>query len=302
MIKNKKYTATKKNGGKIPPLLDKRVKYVAVACGCCMECMKAKARDWQIRMSEEIKTDGTGKFVTLTFSEESLEELRQSIEGDTIEENDIATLAVRRFLERWRKKHKKSVKHWLVTELGHNGTERIHLHGIIFTDKKEDIELIWQYGYVWVGDYVNERTINYIIKYVHKADGDHPEYKPKVLTSSGIGRNYINRIDSKNNKFKGEDTDEAYRFKNGMKASLPIYYRNKIYNEEEREELWINKLNKQERWVGGERMPFKTYEELQNYENTLKFYQQKSEKLGYPKPKKKEEWDVKKYLNSLRNL
>ena len=42
-------------------------------------------------------------------------------------EDGIATLAVRRFLERWRKKYKKSVKHWFVTELGGKFTERIHL-------------------------------------------------------------------------------------------------------------------------------------------------------------------------------
>ena len=33
------------------------------------------------------------------------------------------------------------------------------------------------------------------------------------------------------NKYKGEDTKETYRCKNGAKINLPIYYRNKIYTE-----------------------------------------------------------------------
>ena len=97
-------------------------------------------------------------------------------------------MAVRRFLERWRKKYKKSVKHWLVTELGHQGTERIHLHGIIFTkETSETIQNIWKYGNIWVGTFVNTKTINYIIKYITKIDEDHKGFKSIILSSAGIG-------------------------------------------------------------------------------------------------------------------
>ena len=52
-----------------------------------------------------------GKFVTLTFSEESLVELGEDKSNNTLNgynlDNGIATLAVRRFLERWRKNYKK---------------------------------------------------------------------------------------------------------------------------------------------------------------------------------------------------
>ena len=151
--------------------------------------MKQKKRNWQVRLLEEIKHDRTGKVVTLTFSEEELQELEKHIEIknlNSIIENEIAALAVRRFLERWRKKHKKSVKHWLITELGHNGTERIHIHGIIFTNEIEDIGNLWKYGYIWIGDYVNEKTINYIVKYCNKLDTQHKGYVPKIMTSATI--------------------------------------------------------------------------------------------------------------------
>ena len=65
MIKNKKYTATKKNGGVVTPPNDIRTLYIPVACGVCYECMKKKGREWGIRLTEGIRTDTTGKFIIL---------------------------------------------------------------------------------------------------------------------------------------------------------------------------------------------------------------------------------------------
>ena len=79
---------------------------------------------------------------------------------------------------------------------------------------------------------------------MYKKDEKHPTFTGKVLCSSGIGSKYIERSDAKNNKYKGENAKETYKCKNGAKINLPIYYRNKIYTEEERELLWIQKLNK----------------------------------------------------------
>ena len=55
LIKNKKYTKNKKNGGVVPAVSDNRVLYVTAACGKCFECRKQKARAWQVRMSEELR-------------------------------------------------------------------------------------------------------------------------------------------------------------------------------------------------------------------------------------------------------
>lgn len=292
LIKNPKYKPNKKNGGRPPFCHDIRIMYVPIGCGQCMECMKKKAREWQIRLQEEIRHNKNGKFITLTFSNEELEKLREN-ENET--ENDIATKAIRRFLERWRKKFKKSVKHWFCTELGHNGTERIHLHGILWTDENHiTIQQIWKYGMIWQGKFVNEKTINYIVKYIHKMDTDHLGYKPKVLTSAGIGKGYIERPDSKLNKYN-KNTDESYKFRNGQKSSLPIYYRNKIYTEEERQNLWIEKIDKQERWVCGERIDIsKGYKE---YWETLKWYQRKNIRLGYGE---REKWNKETYKKELK--
>ena len=305
LIKNRKYIANKKNGGIIPAVYDKRVLVVPVGCGKCIECKKMKAREWNVRLQEEIRHNKNGKFVTLTFSNESIKELSKKIKLEGYDrDNEIVRIATRRFLERWRKKYKKSVKHWLVSELGGNGTENIHLHGVIWTDvDSKTINKIWNYGFTWIGEknnggFVNEKTINYITKYVTKTDIKHKEYNSKILCSPGIGKNYIDRIDSELNKYNGEKTKETYTTRQGKKLALPIYYRNMIYTEEEREKLWLQKLDKEERYVCGEKVDISKGEE--NYYKLLKFYRNKNIRLGYGDNSKN--WDLKRYENERRNI
>lgn len=168
---NPKYRKNKKNGGNIPAVHDNRVLLVPTGCGKCIECRKQYANGWKIRLLEEIKnTTEKGYFVTLTFSNESIIKIieqnkeeqkrkssiktRKKINIDELEgydvDNEIATQGVRKFLERYRKKYNYSPKHWLITELGHTGTKRIHLHGVIWC--KEGIESIrerWNYGWIY---------------------------------------------------------------------------------------------------------------------------------------------------------
>lgn len=302
LLKNKKYTANKKNGGVIPAVNDERVLAVPIACGQCIECRKKKAREWQIRMLQEIKSEKNGKFVTLTFNNEEITQLYKEKEIKSLygyeKDNKVAKLAVRRFLERWRKKNKKSVRHWLITELGHNGTENIHIHGIIWTDKTEEIEKTWKYGHVWIGDYVSERTVNYIIKYVTKIDKDHKHYQSKILTSAGIGGKYTETYNASRNKYKEGETREYIRTSTGNKMAMPIYYRNKIYTEEEREKLWIKKLNENIRYVNGIKIDISKNEE--DYKKHLKEAQKQNERLGYGNGEF--DWKEKQYEEQRRTL
>lgn len=322
LIKNRKYKPNKKNGGIVPQVPDERVLYVPVGCGKCMECLKQKARQWQVRLQEEIREDNSGQFVTLSFSEESLVELEKVIEGIRINiinevnelnrkqleydpldgynlDNEIAKLAMRRFLERWRKKYKKSIKHWFVSELGHVNTERLHLHGILFTPEGvETIEKIWKYGNIWIGEYVNEQTINYIVKYIHKTDSDHKYYTPIILTSPGIGKGYMKRQDSKRNTFKDEDTNTMYKTRNGIELPLPIYYRNHLYTDDEKEILWLNLLDKQERYVNGIKVDVSENDD--DYEKLLKQQRLINDRLGYGNDYTDE--GEKEYERARRNL
>lgn len=303
LIKNRKYLPNKKNGGLIPPITDERVLYVPVGCGKCIECCKQKARAWQVRLLEDIKQNKNGKFITFTFSDvhyrNLAREFKEKLSGYDLD-NEIATKAMRLFLERWRKEYKKSLRHWIVTELGHEGTEHLHLHGIVWTDKPlEKIEQHWKYGFVWKGKYVNgkienfvsEQTVNYIIKYIHKQDSDHKEYQPKILTSAGIGKGYFQRSDWKKNSYNGTETREYYKTRTGHKISLPIYFRNKIYTDDEREKLWLQRLDLQTRYVMGDKIDISGGEN--DYENTLEYFQQKNKRLGYGDDSVN--WDRKQY-------
>ena len=67
-------------------------------------------------------------------------------------------------------------------------------------------------------------------------------FRPIILCSKGIGSNYLNRSDSKRNAFNKEETIETYTTRTSHKINLPTYYRNKLYTDDEKEMLWMNKL------------------------------------------------------------
>ena len=132
LIENGKYKPNNKNGGRPPLIKDHRTRFVPIGCQTCIECRKQKAREWQTRLQEDIKKHTNGKFVTLTFSTESLikiiqdsseeetEKRKKPKRGGTLAkknvdltklkgyelDNAIATKAVRLFIERWRRNTK----------------------------------------------------------------------------------------------------------------------------------------------------------------------------------------------------
>lgn len=314
LITNPKYKENKKNGGVIPHCIDSRIKLIPIGCGKCIECKKKKAREWQIRITEEVKQDERGKFITLTFSNESIKKINEELDrketkenkrdvnGEIIiskgykRDNEIATYGVRHWLENIRAKYKKSVKHWLVTELGGNGTENIHLHGIVWCEDIEEITNKWIYGYVWNGktinekkiNYVNAKTANYITKYMCKLDEKHKHYNSIILCSKGIGKGYVD---------KNKDKKDIYVTESGHKIGLSIYYRNKIFTEEEREKLWIEKIDKGVRYIGGKEYRNDDYNGIMR---ALKNERKLNKELGYGDGSI--EWNEKEYEENMREL
>lgn len=299
LIPNPKYKANKKNKGKPPPVKKEFAK-VPVGCGVCEECMRQRANEWRVRLYEEIKDDKSAVFVTLTFDDDSYR-LEQSRADNPDDPNTVAATAVRHFTERWRKKHKKALKHWLIAELGHTGTERLHLHGLIFGASREEIEQAWGNGWVFCGDYVNERTINYVIKYCTKQDKDHPNYRGKIFASKGIGYGYLERGDNSIvvNSFKGAETRDYYVDRQGHKRRLPTYYRNKLYTDEQREILWRTKQLNQEIFVMGQRYSLKTLADAIAYEDALRDAREVSVKHGYIG---RYAYEEQKYMEMLKRI
>lgn len=268
-FKNPKYLPNKKNRGKPPICKDRRLLYIPAKCGNCIECRKEKQREWRVRLEEELRSR-YGYFTTLTISPEGIREIEEKT-GLKWEENpnEIATKSLRLFLERVRKETGKSIKHWCVTELGEK-RDRIHLHGIFFGQKTAAlIRKHWKYGFVFIGDYCNSRSVNYMTKYMLKVDIKHPEFKQIVLASPGIGAGYMDRLDYLWQKQNYKNINVAtYTFRNGTKMAMPKYYKNKIFTEKEKEVMWINNLNRGLLWIYGEKVKaddWKTIDNLRNY-------------------------------------
>lgn len=268
-IKNPKYKPNKKNKGKPPVCLDRRLYYIPAKCGCCIECRKEKQREWRVRLEEELRSN-FGYFITLTISPEGIKEIEEKT-GLKWEENpnEIATKALRLFLERARKETGKSIRHWCVTELGEK-KDRIHLHGIFYGQRSAElIKKHWKYGFSFIGQYCNSRSINYMTKYMLKVDIKHPTFKQIVLVSPGIGAGYMDRLDYLWQKQNYKKIEVAtYTFRNGTKMAMPKYYKDKIFSEREKEVMWVNNLNRGLLWIYGEKVKandWKTIDNLRRY-------------------------------------
>ena len=109
---------------------------------------------------------------------------------------------------------------------------------------------------------------------------------------------YRKRSDIKRNRYQGEKTIETYKTREGIELALPIYYRNYIYNDEEKEKLWLIKLDKEERWVDGVRVDISENED--EYFKLLKHKRVKNKRLGYGNDEIN--WELKRYENERRNL
>ena len=62
---------------------------------------------------------------------------------------------------------------------------------------------------------------------------------------------------------------------------LPIYYKNKIYTDEEKEKLWIEKQERGYRYICGEKVSTGDEEE---WNNLVTYYQERAKKLYKEKP------------------
>ena len=128
-----------------------------------------------------------------------------------------------------------------------------------------------------------------------KIDEKHPKFRGKVLCSAGIGAGYLKREDAKRHVYIPGKTNESYRMRNGGKLNLPIYYRNKLFTEKEREKLFLDKIEKGIVYVLGIKIDLKTEES--RYMGVLVSERERCERLYHDNPK---EWEDRKYLNRLK--
>ena len=161
---------------------------IIIPCGKCSVCREKRLKDWRTRLLAECHGRGSFDgiiFITLTVSDKYYDDFQQN-----------TSLYVRKFLERYRKKYKTSVRHFMITERG-TKDGRLHIHGLLFDSKAEYTEYynLWKYGWVTI-ESTSSKSITYITSYITKKAKESSlqivrDHKPLIFVSANIGKSFI---------------------------------------------------------------------------------------------------------------
>lgn len=239
--------------------------YNEVPCGHCENCVKRRVSNWSFRLMQEEKVSLSSYFITLTYDSEHVPITKNGF-------MDLSKRDFQLFFKRFRKQHDSYGKHCITLKyyaVGEYGGKfrRPHYHFIVFN---ADLSLIigsknasavsrgiikldgqrtfttpsWTKGHITVGQ-VSEASVGYTMKYMskpwnpmHRNDDRTPQF---CLMSKGLGASYLTGA-----MIQWHKSDMANRqycnLKDGKKVAMPRYYRTKLLNEEEKQELITLKM------------------------------------------------------------
>lgn len=214
--------------------------YIDVSCGRCFNCRKSYRTQWNLRLQHEYnyltsEERNNSYFITLTFNDMYLPR------SPTITKETLSPY-IRKFLERIRKSCGKSVRHWIVSEYG-DDTHRLHFHGFLINIPFPvyKLEKFWKYGFVSYKK-ITKKRITYCTNYLTKMSRDiieHPKERQFVFTSPGIGKRFC--VDPINIKSSVQfDTCVPFVYLGTHPFAMPRYYRKKIFNDFQREQMTEN--------------------------------------------------------------
>lgn len=204
--------------------------YIPVPCGKCPACLARRTSAWSFRLLQEDKVASCALFITLTYDNDHV----------NISPNGFMTLVKKDWQDfmkrvRFASPTLPKIKYYCAGEYG-SQTMRPHFHAIIFGADREIIERCWTKGSVWFGD-VSGASVAYTAKYINKGkvipvhanDDRVPECS---MMSKGLGISYLSDAVV---KYHQEDLSRNYVvLDGGVKVSLPRYFREKIYSEQDR--------------------------------------------------------------------
>lgn len=284
-----------------PFIVESKTNKYEVNCGRCPYCRQRHIKGWIFRLEQEQMRSENAYFVTLTYNNKNLERT----------ESNLPTLNhehVKNFLKKLRKNNKYTIKYYCVGEYG-TRTNRPHYHMILFNvskayeyDKKQKCKILyseqeriakhWNKGFIHI-DAVNENTIAYTLKYLDKPSNtfrDNDDRKSKYAAmSNGLGDNYLSNETIK--KHKGDIKRMYILDRGGIKIPIPRYYRNKIFNDEEKKLQVEYAKQSTEKKIKNLRKKFyklyknKSEEDFLKYQESIKL--QSWKKLYYNQKKRK---------------
>lgn len=169
-------------------------------------------------------------FVTLTYQDHLL----SKVDGyPTLVKSDL-----QKFFKRLRHivKSDQKVKYYACGEYG-GVTLRPHYHIVLMNAEEQEVIDAWtldgeQIGIIHFGK-VEKASIYYTVKYMQKGCNMpyHKCEKPFSLMSKGIGSCYLTDAIKKYHK---EDINRSYVLEGKKKVPMPRYYKERIYDENER--------------------------------------------------------------------
>lgn len=226
-------------------------------CGRCAKCIARRVSAWSFRLMQELRVSSSAHFITLTYDSRFVPITNSGF-------MDLSKRDVQLFFKRLRKAHSKSesdlglfpIKYYACGEYGGRSC-RPHYHIILFNAKLELIQDAWskcwkefpykrpkkRFAHMGMIDYgdsrgVCEAAVGYCLKYMSKDKkkmkawlrGRQPEF---ALMSKGLGIDYLS--EEMVDWHIADMVNRMYcNVPGGKKISMPRYYKDKMYLENER--------------------------------------------------------------------
>jgi hypothetical protein len=214
-----------------------RGEHIPFPCGKCPPCKKRRTSGWSFRLVKEGERSNSALFITLTYDTEFV----------PITTNGYMTLDLKdlqKFFKRLRKLTNEKLKYYAVGEYG-STKKRPHYHIILFNANPEHIKRAWALNNKHIGAYhignVSHASIGYTLKYMSKKSSipmhqNDDRKKEFSVMSKGLGSNYITQ--AMINWHKNNLEERMYvPIEDGKKIAMPRYYKDKMYNEQEKDKI-----------------------------------------------------------------
>lgn len=255
-----------------------------VPCGKCYNCKRRRASSWSFRLMQQYKVAINGYFVTLTYDTEYVPISEKGFM--TLDKKNLQNFFKR--LRQWHGTEADSIKYYAVGEYG-GKTFRPHYHIILFNVNIEYVEKSWsdcvnkkeklfrKLGQIHYGT-LTEASVGYTLKYICKAkkiplhnnDDRVPEFS---LMSKGLGKNYLTENIIQWHKNNPEER-VFLPLPDGKKAPMPRYYKEKIFDESEKERISYHHKKKsdllQEKLIKEHGDNLKSFKEQQYFDGQRK--------------------------------
>lgn len=220
-------------------------KWQVVPCGKCVPCKRRRQAAWSFRLLQEQQHSTSAVFLTLTYDDDNLKYGANGIPTLCKEDYQLFMKRLRKLVpkEEYVKKNgevgkRSNLVYYACGEYGEK-TLRPHYHSIMFNlppNLMWDAPLsdVWKNGHVRV-DACNVKSIQYVTKYVMKFNEIPEDLEPEFsLMSKGIGKRYLT---DQVKKYYKDNKIPYVVWKDGQKMTMPRYFKEMIFSEEELREF-----------------------------------------------------------------